>query len=368
MHATAYSRGHNQRRVGIEDSRSSRYDEWQRIASTAATVVDDGLRPVLCALADPQAPAPPADSFLKIDPQDLFDAVLHHGLEPVALPKLSAILPKEPPYLALIDRMRERQFLVNAQCLNLDAYAKRVMLAIEYSGRKAVIVRGPAFAKALYDRSSDRPFTDIDILAHRAAVRPIGRLLKQAGFDRKRRWLRKSAFGNMEQKWSKRGDPSIVIELHGNLVHSPGLRRRISFGFDEYRIAAGDGAFPTVAHFMTAVIQASVGHGFQRLQLLVDVLQALRRLEDRDLKHLGVVLGRLNARLEVLVCLDMVYSLFEEPAALHALERLSAGRNYHRCRRLVTPDAVLDTWKVQDRRTNSRRHAFRWAQHLVRRG
>ncbi len=335
------------------------------MTSTTTAAMDSELKRVLCSLADPQAPAPPTDTYLKVDPQNLFDAMLHHGIEPVALPKLSETLPQEPPYVALIDGVRERQFLVNAKCLNLEASAKRVMMAVEGAGLQAMIVKGPVFTNALYDKASDRPFTDIDILAHRVAVRPIGPLLKEAGFDHKRRWIWDKSISNMEQKWLKRDDPSIVIELHGNLVHNRGLRRRISFGYDEYQMAAGDGEFPAVAHFMTAVIHASAGHKFHRLQLLVDVLHALRPLDDSDLKHLGGVLVRLNARLEVLVCLDLVNGLFEEPAALHALERLSAGGDYRRCRRLMTADTVLDTWKTRGRRSKFHRHAFRWMQHLV---
>ena len=71
--------------------------------------------------------------------------------------------------------------------------------------------------------------------------------------------------------------------------------------------------------------------------------------------------------LEVLLCLDLVDALFGEPAAKQVMERLSAGRDYRRSRRLVTADAIIDTWTDTGRRSKVRRHAFRWMQHIARR-
>ena len=98
------------------------------MSSGETTSKDCDLKRTLCLLADPQKPAPAADEILNFDPQQLFEAITHHGIAPVALPKLVEILPQEPPYVALIDGMRESQFLANAHCLNLEAVAKRVML------------------------------------------------------------------------------------------------------------------------------------------------------------------------------------------------------------------------------------------------
>ena len=337
------------------------------MSGSGTTSKDGALKRLLCQLADPQKPAPSTEELLSFDPQQLFDAITHHGIAPVALPKLVETLPQEPPYVGLIDSMRESQFLANAHCLNLEAVAKRVMLAIDRAGLQATLVKGPVFTVALYDRASDRPFTDVDILVHRSAAREIGVLLKDAGFNRRghRIWHRSAS--NLAQKWVGRDDPSVLVELHGNLVHYAGLRRRVSFGYDEYRTASGNGEFPAVANFMTAVIHASAGHKFHRLQLLVDVLQALRRLDETDVEHLVRVLPQLRARLEVLLCLDLVDVLFDEPAAKRVMERLSAGRDYRHSRRLVTADAIIDTWSDTGRRSKVRRHAFRWMQHIARR-
>ena len=169
----------------------------------------------------------------------------------------------------------------------------------------------------------------------------------------------------MEQKWVRKDNQNILVELHGNLVHYASLRWRVSFGFDEYRTASGDGAFPNVANFMTAVVHAAAGHKFHRLQLIVDVMQAARKLTEEDIAHLNASLDGLRARLEVLVCLDLVCALFGDEAAAHVRDSLASGRNYRFGRRLVTPAAVIDTWNDAGHRSRMRRHAFRWVQRIA---
>ncbi|MDA4846203.1 nucleotidyltransferase family protein [Hoeflea poritis] len=323
------------------------------------------LGQVLCDLADPQAEGPFADACLALPPKQLFDAILHHGIEPIALRKLTGILPQEPPYPTLIDAVRERQLLANAHALVLEAHALQLTTAIDAQGLNAVIVKGQVFAKALYDRASDRPFTDVDVLAHPASVPAVGAILKDAGFLLYQKQMFDNSARNMEQKWVREDNQNILIELHGNLVHYASLRWRVSFGHDEYWTASGDGDFPNVAYFMTAVIHASAGHKFHRLQLLADVMQAARKLTEEDIRHLNTVLDMLRARLEVLVCLDLVCALFGDEASRHVRDSLSPGREYGFARGLVTRDAVIDTWNDAGHRSRMRRHAFRWVQRVA---
>ncbi|MCY6382618.1 nucleotidyltransferase family protein [Hoeflea prorocentri] len=320
---------------------------------------------VLCSLADPQAENPIAGAILSLDADRLFAAVRYHGIEPVALPKLAALVPQEPPYTQLLVDVREGQLLANAHAMVLEAQALQVMTAIETAGLPARIVKGQVFAKGIYDRVSDRPFTDVDILADPAAAAAIGEILTDCGFVLHQKEHFDRSERNMEQKWTRTDDHNVLIELHGNLVHYAGLRRRVSFGYDEYVLAGGNGDHPAVANFMTAVIHAAAGHKFHRLQLLVDVLQAGRRLDEADIDHLRSVLGKIPARLEVLVCLDLVCALFKDEKAAHIRESLSEGKDYRRSRAIVTPQCVIATFDDTGHQSRLRRHAFRWAQHIV---
>jgi hypothetical protein len=308
----------------------------------SASAVDE-FRLLLCALADPQAPAPPLDVVLAADPNRLFASILHHGIEPVALPKLTGLLPRRPPYVALINGMRARQFLANAHCLKLDAVAKRLRLAIETAGFQAALVKGSVFAVTLYRKTSQRPFSEIDILVRDEALRPVGPLLKKQGFRRRGLQLASRLGLGQTQTWIGREDPSIRIRLHRGLVGAAIVRRRVSFGLDEYRIAGGNGAHPAVANFLAAVLHATTIAGMRDLQSLVDVLQALRQLDDDDVAHLSRVLPLLRVRPEVLVCLDIVGALFGDPSAAYVLERLLAGSRFRFGRRLLSPATVLGT-------------------------
>ena len=301
---------------------------------------DHAIKRLLCLLADPQSPAPPVACFAHVQPEALFEAIGHHGIGSIALPKLNETLRDDPRYHDLLEKQKEQQIGANALSLFLEAYA----------------------------RPSDRQFTDIDILAHSDAREKIAVLLAQMGFRQDVRPFWDKSESNMEQKWVHHENPGILIELHGNLVHYASLRRRISFGYEEYQTASGDHAHPAIAYFMTAVVHAAAGHKFHRLSLLVDVLQALRHLGERDLDRLADVTDALGMRLEVLLCLDLVASLFDEAAAQGALARLEPGRNYAWTRRLINGAAVLDTWRDTGHHSRIRRHALRWMQHIVPRG
>lgn len=319
-----------------------------------SALAGDEFRLLLCALADPQAPAPPQDILLAADPDQLFEAIVLQGIEPVALRKLTRLLPHKPPYFSLLDGVRERQFLANAHCLNLDAVAKRVKLSLEAADLEAEIVMGSVFAVALYDRISDRPYEAIDILVHARDLKPISRLLEDEGFLRRGLQLPGRSGLGRTQVWTGRQDPSLCIRLHTSLIGGAVVRQRVSFGLEEYGVAGADGAHPAVANFMAAMLHATTAGGMRQLQCLVDVLQALRRLDDNDVAHLAAVLSWLQVRPEVLACVDLVGALFGDPSSAYLLERLGAGSQFSMGRRLLSEATVHGS--IEGGQANSLRH------------
>ncbi len=97
-------------------------------------------------------------------------------------------------------------------------------------GLPAVIVKGPDLADAAYPSRADRPFTDLDIVAEPAAYPALAECwagwaivsTSSAAFDHTE--------SNQEQKWVHPDISSVLVEVHGNLVHYAALRRRVSFG------------------------------------------------------------------------------------------------------------------------------------------
>lgn len=320
---------------------------------SASTADEFGL--LLCALADPGAPLPPRDVLLAADPDRLFEAIVLQGIEPVAFRKLNKLLPQQPPYFSLLDGVRERQFLANAHCLNLDAVAKRIKLAIETADLEAAIVMGSVFAVALYDRTSDRPYEAIDILVDADDLNPVSRLLQDEGFVRRGLQLSERSGLGRTQVWTGDEDPSLCIRLHTSLIGGAVVRQRVSFGLQEYSIAGDEGAHPAVANFMAAMLHATTAGGMRQLQCLVDVLQALRHLDDDDVAHLAMVLPWLQVRPEVLACVDLVGALFGDSSSAYVLERLHAGSQFSMGRKMLSPASVLGT-AAQPGHASSMRH------------
>ena len=337
---------------------------------TAAAVKRRALttaeKSLLCALADPARLCPTTDDLAAAEPRLLFDAIGHHGTEAVALRKLKAAEPKPGgEFTQLVTEAAERQFLANAMSMTLEVCAKEILEAVSAAGARAVIVKGPVFAKGLYWHESDRPFTDIDILTRPGDLAAIGGILGRSGYWQARRAFWDRSEINMEQKWFSKENDRILVELHTNLVHDSGLRRRLSFGFEEHELASEGGRYPSVAWFLTAVIHAAAGHKFHKLQLLVDVLQAFRKLSEKDLAALDRVLDRIPARFEIAICLKLIHDLFGVVETKDAIAAITAESNLRNRKKFVDADTVLDSYFDTGKRSKIRRHGFRLMQKIV---
>jgi hypothetical protein len=317
----------------------------------------------LCSLADPHAPSPPIYKILACDFKILIDAIGHHGIEPVALRKLKALNSDIHEDISnFIDQASQRQLVANVMSMTLENYARDIFSGIAETGANAAIVKGPVFATHLYPYLSDRPFTDIDILSPASHLAAIGKLLKNLGFRQAKREFFDRSQANMEQKWIRDDNVNILIELHTNLVHYPNLRKRLSFGHKQYQLASHEGRYPGAANFIVAVVHAAAGHKFHKLQLLVDVLQAFRKLEPGDIGSLEQTLEKIPARLEVLICLDLIQDLFEDVETLETSRQLAGKSRFDLPRKLINADLVLDTFFDSGHKSRLRRHGFRFIQ------
>jgi hypothetical protein len=231
---------------------------------------------------------------------------------------------------------------------------------------EAVIVKGPVFARRLYPTPSDRPFTDIDIMVSPSARAPIGELLTSLGYQLFLKPLLDHTEQNQEEKWIQPDMEALLIEVHGNLVHYQGLRRRISFGYAEL-VASGRGdANAGLPQFFVAVVHAALGHKFHQLRLLVDVLQAWRHLTPDEVAGLPEMARQLGLALESRLCLELIAELFDVPEASTAARHIAGGRASRLATRLVDAAAVLAAPTAF--LSKVRRHTFRGLQRIVPRG
>jgi hypothetical protein len=315
---------------------------------------DAAIDHLLSRLADPEAEAPDVpESRLA----EICARATAHRVEAVVLRKLQAH-GAHPQVRGLSDRVLQ----ATALTMMLEARVRPIDAAIRQRDLPACIVKGGLFASRLFRHPADRPWTDIDILADPAARADIASVLRDLGYryggaegaeNRKR-----------EEKWGDPDQPNLLIELHGDLVHYPMLRRGVRFGWAEL-VAAGEGdPQAPLALFATAVVHASLGHKFHELRLMVDVLQAFRALGPEDRAALPRRMAALSLRLEAALTLRLIADLFDHADAREMADTLDLPVQSRLAARLVRSRDVLGADGPRLGSSHLRRHAFRWLQQV----
>lgn len=191
-------------------------------------------------LADPAAAAadPPRDPAAVLR---LVDAAERHGVLPVVWRKLRAGGALDDAALATKrDEAERRLMIATGQSLMLSHHAARLSAAFREAGIAFAIVKGEVFARRLYAVASDRPFTDVDLLVAEDQFDAANDILGRSGFrlSQKAVWDKSDAY--REYKWLNEQNASLLVEVHGDLVHYPKLRARLSFGYPKWspRVAA----------------------------------------------------------------------------------------------------------------------------------
>ena len=216
-----------------------------------------------------------------------------------------------------LSELRQKSTLVTGQSMLLQYHGDRIMKALAADGVPARIVKGPVFARKLYRHVADRPFTDIDILVEPAHLADANRVIAACGFELCSDEAQSHDL--QEFKWLEKENSSLLIELHGNLVHDSGMRRRLSLGFRELRTIDGDATDTPAALLTIAIVHAAGGHKFHRLQLCVDVLQGVRALQSADAEARLLEAARMTGiELELATVLNVTGRLFDERRALES--------------------------------------------------
>ena len=320
-------------------------------------------RQVFCDLADPERAPLSREEIGDTDILAMLRMARDHNVEPVVLRKLSGLDFDDVEGFDAYRRVASRDFMfLTAITRELENQAGRIAGRLEAAGIPHAIVKGMAFAKDLYPSTADRPFSDIDILVPVSVLADCERTLEDLDYVRFTRDIFDKSEANQEQKWGYQGDTTLLVELHTNLVHVPRLRRRISYGHEAFSMAGDNGKRPVAGHFATAVVHAAAGHKFHQLRLLVDVLQAARRLSDADLSHLRDVMKSLPIQPEVAMSLALMDALFRASAEERQGARIAEALRLPRSWRPVDARAVLESMHEGYWRSKIVRHAFRYYQ------
>ncbi|WP_149790648.1 nucleotidyltransferase family protein [Mesorhizobium sp. NFR06] len=324
---------------------------------------------LLINLADPEAPAEWGKELSASGLTAMLANAEFHGVLPIVLRKFrergDADLPKDAALLQKLDELRDQATTATGQSMLLQYHGDRIMKALAAKGIPARIVKGPVFARKLYRQAADRPFTDIDILVDPASIDEANRTIAECGFE--------LASGEAESrelqefKWLEKENSSLLIELHGNLVHDTGMRRRLSLGFRELQ-AIDNGETDTPAALLTiGIVHAAGGHKFHRLQLCVDVLQGVRALKSPEEESRLLEAARMTGiELELATVLNVTGCLFGAPRAIALADRIEPDLSIRLAKWLITGNMLLRVNSRERLRSRLSRDVFRWVQRLAR--
>lgn len=321
--------------------------------------LDPRQQALLCHLADPEVPAPEAGELSCFEPADLVDLVCYHAIEATVWRKLSPLsgIPGHG-WAGAMEALTERVRVATGVTMMLEAHAARIVHELRARGLPHRLVKGAAFAGALYPQISDRPYTDVDILVPAAVLDDVGAAMVASGFALAVLPRPEKAEIYREQKWIREGEPHLLIEVHTDLVHLPAMRRRVTFGFQQVEIADYGGTSPASGHLLTAVVHGAIGHKFHQLKLAVDVLQAIRRLGGAMPQAIAAA-RQLDLTYELAAAASLVGRLFpgaQADAPINALASLMDTPRW------LDRDTITNAHLRGDIRSRFRRFAFRWQQ------
>jgi len=298
----------------------------------------------------------------------LLDAADRHSVLAIVWRKLRGQALADAPAPvdeSAFDTISQRMFLAAGQSLLLKHQGAEIAAAFADAGVRSTIVKGAVFARRIYRVPADRPFTDVDFLVDTQQVGQANEVLASRGLicDRKPVWDNSERY--QEFKWTHPDNVSLLFEVHGNLVHYPLLRRRLSFGYRElHDISEGDVESPA-ALLATAIVHGIAGHKFHSLRLVLDVLQAARAIPESTEDSLFAGFRRLRMSFDAGVALDLAGRIYGDRRVLELAARLG-GKRRSLTRAVLTPGSVLDAPYSRNGASRLRRHAFRAMQWMAR--
>ncbi|HEX6000464.1 MAG TPA: nucleotidyltransferase family protein [Hyphomicrobiaceae bacterium] len=301
----------------------------------------------------------------------LLAAAESHGVLPAVVRALGALLESrghraggDRDVAAALEAAKLKLAYQTGFGMLLSHHAAKAMQAFSVAGVTGTIVKGATVARHLYPDPSLRTFTDVDILVSEDQRDGAAKVMRGLGFELFEFEDRRGKDYH-EQKWLLPGQHNVMIEVHSNLVHSPKLRGGeggMSVRYEDV-IAAGDGdSNAPTALLLVAAAHAAVGHQFDRLQHLVDVVQAARGAAGVvDHRRLADASRRCGVALAIAAALDLAGRTFREAAATELAHLMMPGRLHRLPCLMLSPALVLRAQSKARARGSWRRKLFRQA-------
>ena len=256
--------------------------------------------------------------------------------------------------------MEKRLVQRTALSMMLRQQAREAVSALLGAAVPVVVLKGADFADRLYPRAVLRPFTDVDLMIPERAASAADRVMEQLGYVPAPQSM-KHAAGYGERAWRRPAHVGGTVEVHWNLVNSPSLRRAVSVAYEDLQLADDPAPTPPrvspASLLLIAAVHGATSHGFDRLQILCDVAQAVRGAAGPlDEGYLAEAVPRTGAALAVAMALSLAEKLLGEPRCGQILSRLRLPCVPGLSRATVTPQVVL---RARSRFDSIRRQALR---------
>lgn len=254
--------------------------------------------------ADPAHRAMPPPGRIEVaDLPLLVRQAQDHAVLPAVLRSLRPLAETLPGSAQAVAGAAEHARMLVVHSMMLRGFADALMADLR--GLPVALVKGLAFARAIYPEPQLRPFTDIDLLLSPAAGPAVEEVLRAHGFG----FVEHDIYGTA--KWVHRRNDALMVEMQLNLVQSARMRPGISLSFDDLALV---GAGRPAAHLVVAVVHGAVQHQFETLRQAVDILQAARGVAAAaDEAELERLVARTGTRLAAVAGLDLAWRLFGEP-------------------------------------------------------
>jgi hypothetical protein len=165
--------------------------------------------------------------------------------------------------------------------LSLDAALEELVDAFAADGLHPLLLKGPAFARWLYDDPSERTYIDLDLLVAPEQLEPARCTLAKRGFEQVTQ--RAHAHQREHHESWLRGRPPAVIELHHTIFLLEAPPRLVWQRFTQYPETIAVGAVevlvpgPTASALLVAL--HALLHGVGHPKPLSDLERALERVE-----------------------------------------------------------------------------------------
>lgn len=324
----------------------------------------------LIPLADPLGPAPDAMPQGRLSPGllgRLLDESMQHRVLPAVTRRLRRLARERGP-AALFEQPEEAARALEeaeaglAGMIGLSELLRSVQSEIleDFSRRgiPVVALKGASFADRLYPDPALRSFSDVDILVPERSLAEARAALAAAGLvlapDKK-------AERYAQEKWCHPLLGNSPVELHWNVVSSVKMRRAVRVSYEQLMTAAtAPGELSAAALLYLAILHGAIGHGFERLQHVFDVVQAARGSAGPiDPQALGKLASATSGELAVEAALLLTGGIAGDGATLALAREVHCGPKARGLAAILGRATTLEAQGAHRRRHSWRRQLFR---------